>query len=252
LLDLLFPPDLAPWLAFLLIAASFVTSFTTAALGLGGGVMMLALLASVLPPAVVLPIHGLVQIGSNLGRATVMRRQIVRPIVLPFAAGSVVGVLLASQIVTTLPSAALRAILGAFILYSTWTPRLRPTRISDWGFLGVGGVSSFATMFLGATGPLVAAFLAPDRLGRHQVIATHAACMTLQHSLKVAAFTALGFAFLPWLPFLAMMIGSGFLGTLAGRRTLDNLPERLFAWLFKGILTLLAIQLVYEGLKLLW
>ena len=34
---------------------------------------VLAVLASVLPPTVVIPVHGIVQIGSNLGRAVVMR-----------------------------------------------------------------------------------------------------------------------------------------------------------------------------------
>lgn len=49
----------------------------------------------------------------------------------------------------------------------------------------------------------MAAFLAPERLGRKDVVATHAACMTLQHALEVGAFTALGFTFLLWLPLLA-------------------------------------------------
>ena len=244
----LLPPDLSPWTATLLIVVSFFTSATTAVFGLGGGVMMLAVLASVLPTTVVIPVHGIVQVGSNLGRAVVMRAQIVWGLILPFAVGSVIGVALAAAFVTDLPAAVLNAVLGLFILYSTWTPKLKPARVPNWVLAPVGAVSSFATMFLGATGPLVAAFISPDRLERHQVIASHAAAMTIQHGFKIAAFTAIGFAFLPWLPMLALMILSGFLGTLIGRRTLDRLPERAFAVVFKAILTLLALDLVVGGL----
>lgn len=247
----LLPTGVGPGLALVLVAASFVTSATTAVFGLGGGVMQLAILAAALAPTVVIPVHGIVQIGSNLGRAAVMREHIQRRIVVPFAIGSIVGVALGALVVTDLPQALLKGVLGLFVLWSCWTPKLKPTRIPDAAFTLVGAGSTFATMFLGATGPFVAAFIAPDRLSRQQVIATHAATMTLQHGLKVGAFTALGFAFLPWLPLLAAMIASGFLGTLLGRRTLDRIPERAFKIAFKAILTLLALGLVWEALAAL-
>lgn len=101
-------------------------------------------------------------------------------------------------------------------------------------------------MFVGASGAFVAAFLDPDRLGRHGVVATHAACMTVQHGLKVGAFAALGFPFLPWLPFLFAMIGVGFLGTLVGRRILDLVPDSRFALAFRILLTLLALRLLWQ------
>ncbi len=108
-------------------------------------------------------------------------------------------------------------------------------------------LGSFCTMFVGATGPFVASFISPDRLERHAVVATHGACMTLQHTLKVVAFGFLGFAFLPWAPLLVAMIGAGFVGTLIGRRVLDRLPHDVFARFFKVVLTLLALRLLYAA-----
>ena len=102
-------------------------------------------------------------------------------------------------------------------------------------------------MFVGATGPFVASFITPERLERHGVVATHAACMTVQHSLKVAAFGFLGFAFLPWIPVLVAMIAAGFVGTLLGKRLLDRLPHRAFKRVFKAILTILALRLLYAA-----
>jgi uncharacterized membrane protein YfcA len=57
-------------------------------------------------------------------------------------------------------------------------------------------------------------------------------------------FGFLGFQFLPWLPALAAMILSGFLGTLAGRHILHRLPEKLFTQLFRAVLTVLGLRLL--------
>ena len=71
-----------------LAAASFVTSFITAAFGIGGGGVLLALLASVLPPAALIPVHGLVQLGSNAGRAAIMARHCDRGVLAVFLSPS--------------------------------------------------------------------------------------------------------------------------------------------------------------------
>ena len=71
--------------------------------------------------------------------------------------------------------------------------------------------------------------------------------MTGQHGLKGVIFGFLGFQFLPWLPTLIAMILSGLLGTLAGRRILNRLPEKLFKQLFRVILTLLGLLILLDA-----
>lgn len=56
----LLPPDMTLAATLALLGASFGTSFVTAAFGIGGGALLIAILASVLPPAVLIPIHGVV------------------------------------------------------------------------------------------------------------------------------------------------------------------------------------------------
>jgi uncharacterized membrane protein YfcA len=218
----LLPADIPAWTAALLVGISFLSSGLAAALGLGGGLLMLAVLATFLAPAAVIPVHGVIQVGSNLGRAALMREAIVKSLAVPFALGSIIGAALGAMVVTTLPTHQLLIILGLFILWSCWSPKLKPAKLPDRFFVLVGGVTSFVSMFLGATGPFIAAFFDPERLTRHQIVATHAACMTLQHSFKIAAFVAIGFAFASWLPLVLTMIASGFLGTMAGRRLLTG------------------------------
>jgi len=44
------------------------------------------------------------------------------------------------------------------------------------------------------------------------------------------------------------MIGVGFLGTMTGRRVLGRLPEKVFALVFRGVITVLALRLLYLAL----
>ena len=43
-------------------------------------------------------------------------------------------------------------------------------------------------------------------------------------------------------------MGFGVLGTYCGKMVLDRLPEHLFRAIFRGILTLLALRLLYAAL----
>jgi uncharacterized membrane protein YfcA len=242
--DALLPAGIAPAVAFLLIAVSFLTSAMTAAFGIGGGLAMLGALAGTAPPGVVIAVHGLVQLGSNVGRTIVQRAHALWPLVARFTIGSLVGVVIGVYFITALPERVLMLLLGLFLLAMTWLPKPRIPGLASTGLLVGGGISTFITMFVGATGPFVQALLLPLGLEKRQLIATHAACTMIQHLLKVFAFGALGFSFQDWLPLIAAMIASGFIGTLAGTRLLERMPERWFLITIKTVLTLVGLDLL--------
>ena len=104
-------------------------------------------------------------------------------------------------------------------------------------------------MFFGATGVFVAAVIKTMKLDRLTHIATHAACMSLQHGIKVLAFGLLGFAYGDYLPLIALMIASGLLGTFAGRHVLIRTPDERFHILLNGLLTLMALRLLWQGVS---
>jgi len=111
----------------------------------------------------------------------------------------------------------------------------------------VGLFATFATMFVGATGPLVAPFVASYSDKRQNTVATHGALMVLQHGFKIVAFGLLGFSFGPYIPLLVGLIGFGFIGTCLGRMVLNKLPERFFKVGLKIILTLFSLRLLYSA-----
>ena len=245
----MFPEVIGEAAGWSLVAVSAVTSFITAAFGIGGGVLLLAIMAVLMPAAALIPVHGVVQIGSNAGRTAIMFRHIERGVLLPFCAGSVVGAVIGGAMAVQLPPHFLKIGLGCFILYSVWGYKASSAGGGSVALVGV--LSTFLTMFFGATGTFVAAMVKTLGLGRLAHVATHSACMTAQHAFKVATFGFLGFAFAPYVWLVVLMVVSGFVGTLLGKRVLTRLDDRRFHTVLAWILTALALRLIYEGGELL-
>ena len=83
------PAELTSVEALGLIIFSYFTSAVTVTFGIGGGVMMLMAMASILPVSIVIPVHGAVQMGSNGGRAIMMGSHLDWSIFKYFVLGSV-------------------------------------------------------------------------------------------------------------------------------------------------------------------
>lgn len=240
----MFYASLDPATALLLFAASFAGSFITVAMGIGGGVLVLAMMATLVPPAALIPIHGIIQVGSNAIRAIVMAKHTFWPPVLAFGIGSVVGVVIGGATAVELPPAYVQISVGLFVIWSVM--RKPPAWLTKWPAV-TGLISSILTMFFGATGVFVAGYVKSLELGREAYVATQAVLMTLQHLLKVVVFGLLGFAFGPWLGFIAAMIATGLLGTLVGRQVLKRMNDAIFGKLLNGILLVLAARLIWQG-----
>lgn len=234
-----------PALGLALMAASFLGSFITVALGIGGGALLLAVMASLMPPMALIPVHGVIQLGSNALRAGLLIRHAYWPPFAVFALGTGIGAAVGGSVVVNLPPPVVMIGVGAFVI---WNVLARPPKwMSHLPFVS-GAISSFLTMFFGATGVFVASFTKSLALPRQAHVATHATLMTLQHALKVVAFGMLGFAFGPWIGFIALMIGAGFLGTLTGRMVLTRMSDRNFKRALDGVLLLLSAQLIWRGI----
>lgn len=242
------PESISLAVALGLMAISLLTSLLTAGLGIGGGLLLLGVMAMLVPASALIPLHGVVQLGSNVGRTALLWRYIRWSTVLPFTVGALFGGLVGGSLVRELPSHWLYTGLSVFILYAAWgkwpTFSARTERLGLW--LG-GLVFSFLSMFIGATGPLVAALLKTQTLPRQPHMATFSASMSLQHGVKIAAFGFLGFSFLPWMALLAAMIASGFIGTWLGERWLSGRADASFHRGLNWLLSALALQLLWQA-----
>jgi uncharacterized protein len=200
----------------------------------------------VLPPGVVVPIHGCVQIGSNAGRTLVQRAHIQWRFILWVTAGAVIGSIIGGRFAFLLPDDWFAAAIGVFVLLTTWLPQPSFIAASRMAQFAGGALVSALGMVVGAAGPLVAAFVRgiPDR---HQLVATHAMLTTFQHLFKVVVFVAMGFAFRQYLVLIMLMVITGFAGTIVGSRMLKRVPENVFQLGFRILLSVVALTLIQRA-----
>ena len=87
----------------ILIVAALLTSAISAVLGMGGGIILLGIMALIIPEGyVVVALHGIVQLISNLTRSFVFREHIRKDIIRQYLPGSVFGLSFSSLIIIIL------------------------------------------------------------------------------------------------------------------------------------------------------
>jgi len=231
-----------------LVIAAFLSSSFTAVLGLGGGMLLISVMSLFLPPAAIVPVHGVVQFASNASRGAFAPQGIRRDILWPFLVGCLIGTLAGSRLVLKVPAELLPLPLGIFILTMTWLPQVKSNLWFPGRFLSLGFVQAFLTLFVGATGPLNMPFLIRAGLSRDQLVVTGAAFMAIVHLVKIITFGLLGFAFGPHLALMLLMTLAVIAGSYVGTRLRHKVPERLFLRVFKMLITLLAMRMIISTL----
>ncbi len=242
-------PDVDLWLFMGLAAAAFFTTFFGVVTGAAGGLLLLAILAMVFPPVVVIPVHTLVQLGSVLGRVALMHDYVLRAVLPPFLIGSIIGAGLGAQIFITLPAGLLQGILACFILFAIWMPRVSQMGAAGGRFAVLGFGATFLGVFVSATGTLLSPFVAGASPDRRNYVATFGALMAIVHACKLVAFGVIGIAVGAYLPLVAAMIAAAMVANWAGSKTLDHVPERVFRVVFRILLTLMAVRLLWVAAR---
>ena len=240
------PELLSAFDASLLVFISFVASYITAALGIGGGLLLLSVMVNLIPITYLIPVHGLVQIASNASRAAMLRKFISWRMLALFSLGSVLGFIVAPYVLIQLPLAVLEVAVAGFILFLQWGPKLKVSGHGSASLILHGGVITVISSLVGATGPLVANMLAHMQL-KQALVATMAAMQAVQHSMKTLVFVQLQVDLGPWLGLVALMVVSGYLGTRFGLTMLLKVPEQRFRFWFRWLITLLALRMLLIG-----
>lgn len=241
----------------ILIIAAFTTSMISAVIGMGGGITLLGIMALLIPEGyMVVALHGVIQLVSNMTRTTIFRAHIYRPIIRQFTPGIILGLILSMVIlmgliqVFNVESASkikidfLKPLIGIYILWFLYL-RNKNKKVPEKAFFWMGGLSGLVTVFIGAAGPLIAPFFINKDLTKENVIATKAACQAVGHLGKMPIFIYLfGVNYFQELTILLPLIIAVYFGTNIGKKLLGLLPETIFVLLFKVALTLIAIRLI--------
>ncbi|RXJ90450.1 hypothetical protein CRV01_04640 [Arcobacter sp. CECT 8983] len=223
---------------------TFFTSTIAGVVGLGGGMILIAILPSFLPINALVPVHGLTQLSSNLSRAVFGYKDVKLEVIPKFLLGSLVGVSFFAIILYFVSLTYIPLFIGFYILLSLWSQKFNDKIKKFESYYLIGFIQSGFSIVVGATGPLATTLLVKDYNDKHTVVATAAALMSITHLLKVFAFMIFGFIFFDYLGILVAMIIGAIAGSYAGTKLRDKIDGKKFMLALKIILSFMAIKLI--------
>ena len=84
----------------ILIISAFITSSISAVIGMGGGIILLGIMAILIPEGyLVIALHGMIQLVSNSTRTYVYREHIKKNLIKEFSVGAFIGLIASSIII---------------------------------------------------------------------------------------------------------------------------------------------------------
>lgn len=232
---------------YLIYLASFLAAVISAAIGFIGGTVLLVLMAQFLRMEVLIPLHAITQLSSNLTRASILRKHINWKIGRESIIGATLGAIAGYFYLTPIPQNWFNLGIGLFIIFITLFPRL-PLNFNFTGkWVAVGFISCSIGLFVGAVGTFVGSVLLAEKLEKKTMISTQATLQVAIHLAKIIAFTLLGFSLTSWSLLIAGSVLAAYLGARVGTKILDLISEKTFRLITTTVVLILAAKLVFTG-----
>ncbi len=236
-----------------LSAGAVGASFFSALSGMGGGVILFALLNLFFVPQVALALHAFSQIFSNGARVVVFYKYVKWKLFLPYFFGSTIGVFCASYLFFFMPERFLQIIIALFLIsYALFQKQISANPLvkfakADRSFFVFGICAGLLSMTLGAVGPFLAPFLKENIEDKETFISTKAMLQLWVQILKSILFvTVFSFDFKIYYVELIFIAIGLILGTLLGKKIHEHIPEKLFSIVLRVTLFFIGTQMLYE------
>lgn len=202
-----------------LVAIGLLGGVLTTVTGVGGGMVALALLSLIMPPATALALSAAALTVGNAHRAALYAGAIDRQVARRFGVGLAAGALGGALVVTALPPAALHAALVVVALIAiaralklfAWTPSPR-------ALTGTGAVVGAVGASAGGAGVLVSPVLLAAGVRGDGYVATVAACALVLNGARAAGYALGGLYHPAMVPALLALTAALVAGNLIGRR----------------------------------
>ena len=223
---------------------TFLTSTIAAIVGVGGGMMLIAILPSFLPINALIPVHGLTQMTSNLSRAVFGYKDVQYEVIPKFLLGSFLGIGIFASILNFISLEYVPLFIGVYILLSLWSEKFNEKIKRYESYFLAGFFQTGLSIVVGATGPLTMTLLLKDYKNKDKVVATSAALMSLSHILKVFVFMYFGFVFFDYIGIIIAMVIGAIVGSWVGTKLRNIIDGKKFTIILKVLLTTLAIKVI--------
>jgi uncharacterized membrane protein YfcA len=244
------PLAVSPADLLLLAGGAFVGSLLASVAGFGGAAVLLPFLVVLFGVRDAIPILTVAQLIGNLSRVVFNRRQVDAKVVGWFALGGVPAAVLGGFLFASAPLSFLVRLLGVFLLAVVAYRHVGDAaalRVPTKGFAVLGAIFSFLSALLGSVGPIMIPFFLAYGLVKGALIGTEAFATVVMHVTKLAVYggtavlTRRGFA-------IGLVLGSIMIvGSYAGKRLLDRLPEKVFILLVEATLVIAGVNFLIRG-----
>lgn len=231
----------------LTLLATFCSMLSSVA-GFGGGAILMGAMLLFLAPAQAIPVHGMVQLASNMARAWLFRQHIVWGMWLRFLAFMPAGIVVGYLFFQGLGKETVQGLIGAFILFTLCGRQIKRWRHREmplYGLYPLGFVMGVLNIMVGVATPLMSILIVRRDLHKEAFVVTLGLFAVSGHALKVIAFGWGGFSFTQYTPLILAMIPAVTLGSWLGRTLLGRINERVFQLLIWVLAGGLGLKLVF-------
>lgn len=224
---------------------AILTSAISTFAGMGGGVLLFAVMATIFPLTMVVPVHGIVQFISNTHRAFMLKDYIKCSIVKPYMPGAILGAAIAMALLKNAlnPKYAI-FLLVLLIAYTLFKPKkLNLPLPKTKGFFWLGLATGLLGMLVGAVDPILSPFFLRHDMSKEEIIANKTALQVIVHALKIPVFLGLGFDYIEFSGLMGILIVASLFGNKAGYHLLKFITQRVFQMIFKVALFLVGVRM---------
>ncbi len=240
------------WL-FLTIAV-FFTSVLSGVLGMAGGMILMAILVTILSVANAMILHGAVQATANGSRAWFLRRHIKWRLLPNYMLGAIAAVVVFSLIALVPDPGLVLFLVGVFPWLARYSRSLKGLDVTrPLTTIVCGFVVTAAQLLAGASGPLLDVFYLNSPLSRHEIVANKALTQTIGHLLKILyyAFIVSVATTLPWWLFICAMTAA-VSGTRFGTALLHRWDDAAFGRVSSLVILTIASICMLRGAWIMW
>lgn len=239
----------------LIVIAAFLTSILSGVFGMAGGIIFMGVLTWLLPAALALALHGVIQFASNLWRFLIHRRHVVWTVLLWFGLGSAASLGFFSLVLFA-PTKFLVFLGLGLTPILVWLPErwLRLDASNRWHAIGGGFVSNGLSLVSGVSGPVTDLLFVNTALNRHQVVATKAVMQAMGHASKILVYGGLLLGASARetiaLPATLIAVAASMAGITVGGYILDRISDAQFRSSRRWIVTIVGAAFLFQAIRI--
>ncbi len=228
-----------------------LTSTLSGALGMAGGVILLAIFLVVFPLPIALILHGLTQTSSNGFRAFINREHIRKKVIYPYIIGAILAYGVFEFIHIRPSKKVIFILLGLMPLLGILKRTSIHFDIEKKGRSFLCGIAVSATQAVaGVSGSVLDLFYLSSTLGRFSIVANKAFTQAFGHMLKTFYFLQIyNFKVTDISPEMyAIAIITPLFGSIFGKKILGKFNDNSFLVVAKTLMIFFSGVMLYKGI----